>query len=103
MTKEKPKEIYYRDAAQHLNKVGQDTGEDVQNSLMLSFLTRGWSFASSQVKLHLCRIPGIQQLATRSMDEALRSFESVLAGKPTNLIALLGKVRVSFLSHHTTE
>lgn len=36
---------------------------------------------------------GIQQLATRSMDDALRSFEGVLAEKPTNVIALLGKVR----------
>jgi hypothetical protein len=35
---------------------------------------------------------GIQQLATRSMDDALRSFEGVLADKPTNLVALLGKV-----------
>lgn len=35
---------------------------------------------------------GIQQLATRSMDDALRSFEGVLAEKPTNIVALLGKV-----------
>jgi hypothetical protein len=36
--------------------------------------------------------PGIQQLATRSMDDALRSFDGVLAEKPTNIVALLGKV-----------
>lgn len=35
---------------------------------------------------------GVHYLATRNMDEALRSFDSVLALKPTNLIALLGKV-----------
>jgi RNA polymerase-associated protein CTR9 len=35
---------------------------------------------------------GIQQLATRSMDDAMRSFDGVLAEKPTNVVALLGKV-----------
>lgn len=31
------------------------------------------------------------------MDDAMRSFEGVLAEKPTNLVALLGKVcRVTF-------
>jgi RNA polymerase-associated protein CTR9 len=34
---------------------------------------------------------GIQLLATRNMDEAMRSFEGVLAVKATNLVALLGK------------
>ena len=41
---------------------------------------------------------GIQQLATRSMDDALRSFDAVLAEKPTNVVALLGKVRSLYLS-----
>lgn len=27
------------------------------------------------------------------MDDAMRSFEGVLAEKPTNIVALLGKVR----------
>jgi len=30
------------------------------------------------------------------MDDAMRSFDGVLAEKPTNLVALLGKVRQSF-------
>lgn len=52
-------------------------------------------------------VTGIQQLATRSMDDAMRSFEGVLAEKPTNIVALLGKVYASaplasleLTSHH---
>jgi hypothetical protein len=38
------------------------------------------------------------------MDDALRSFEGVLAGKPTNLVALLGKVLlIVHLTHHCTD
>lgn len=39
---------------------------------------------------------GIQQLATRSMDDAMRSFEGVLVEKPTNVVALLGKARILY-------
>ena len=35
---------------------------------------------------------GIHQLATRSLEDALQSFEGVLAERPTNVVALLGKV-----------
>ena len=38
---------------------------------------------------------GIQQLATGSMDDALGSFEGVLAKNKTNIVALLGKVLYS--------
>ncbi|KAG6370018.1 hypothetical protein JVT61DRAFT_12537 [Boletus reticuloceps] len=71
------KEEYYRDAAQYLNageRAAAEGGEGVGGTL--AFLTRG-----------------IQQLATRSMDDLMRSFEGVLAEKPTNIVALLGKVR----------
>jgi RNA polymerase-associated protein CTR9 len=37
-------------------------------------------------------VEAIHQLANRSMEDALRSFEAVLKERPTNLIALLGKV-----------
>ncbi|KAF8070705.1 RNA polymerase II-associated protein [Lyophyllum atratum] len=80
MTGEKSKEEYYREAAQLLNtgeRVGAESGEGVGGTL--SFLTRG-----------------IQQLATRSMDDALRSFDGVLIEKPTNLVALLGKARILY-------
>lgn len=36
---------------------------------------------------------GIHQMATRSMEDALRCFDAVLNTHPTNVIALLGKVR----------
>ncbi|PPQ73427.1 hypothetical protein CVT24_008133 [Panaeolus cyanescens] len=80
MTSEKSKDEYYREAAQYLNtgeRVGADSGERVGG--MLAFLTRG-----------------IHQLSTRSMDDAMRSFDGVLAEKPTNLIALLGKARILY-------
>lgn len=35
---------------------------------------------------------GIQQLATGSMEDALDTFEGVLAQNHTNLVAILGKV-----------
>ncbi|KAF9010665.1 RNA polymerase II-associated protein [Cyathus striatus] len=77
---ERSKEEFYREAALHLNtadRVASESGEGV--SPTLAFLTRG-----------------IQQLATRSMDDALRSFEGVLAEKPTNVVALLGKARILY-------
>jgi RNA polymerase-associated protein CTR9 len=96
MTNEKPKEDYYREAAQYLNsgeKAAAESGEGVGGTL--AFLTRGTDFCLS-IPLHLLNLlgTGIHQLATRSMDDAFRSFEGVLAEKPTNLIALLGKVGV---------
>ncbi|KAH7920613.1 TPR-like protein [Leucogyrophana mollusca] len=77
---ERTKEEYYKEAAQYLNsgeRAAAEGGEGVGGTL--AFLTRG-----------------IQQLATRSMDDALRSFEGVLAVKPTNLVALLGKARILY-------
>lgn len=74
------KEDYYREAAQYLNageRAAAEGGEGVGGTL--AFLTRG-----------------IHQLATRSMDDALRSFEGVLAEKPTNIVALLGKARILY-------
>ncbi|KAI6121861.1 hypothetical protein F5141DRAFT_1092907 [Pisolithus sp. B1] len=74
------KEDYYREAAQYLNageRAAAEGGEGVGGTL--AFLTRG-----------------IHQLATRSMDDALRSFEGVLAEKPTNIVALLGKARIMY-------
>jgi RNA polymerase-associated protein CTR9 len=40
---------------------------------------------------------GIHQLATGSMDDAMRSFEGVLAQNSTNLVALLGKVLYPYI------
>jgi RNA polymerase-associated protein CTR9 len=96
LTGEKSKEGYYKDSAQFLNageKAAYEGGE--RSGGTLAFLTRGTPnhvicrATYSESKLTLI---GIQQLATRSMDDALRSFEGVLAEKPTNIVALLGKV-----------
>lgn len=87
MKDEKSKEDYYREAAQFLNtgeRFGAESGEGVSGTL--AFLTRG-----------------IQQLATRSMDDALRSFEGVLVEKPTNLVALLGKARILYAKRNYRE
>ncbi|KAF9232678.1 hypothetical protein BU15DRAFT_80981 [Melanogaster broomeanus] len=76
----RPKEEYYREAAQYLNtgeRAAAESGEGVGGTL--AFLTRG-----------------IHQLATRSMDDAMRSFEGVLAEKPTNVVAQLGKARILY-------
>ncbi|KAF9527372.1 RNA polymerase II-associated protein [Crepidotus variabilis] len=84
---EKSKEEYYREAAQYLNtgeRVSAESGEGVSGSL--AFLTRG-----------------IQQLATRSMDDAMRSFEGVLSEKPTNIVALLGKARILYARRNYKE
>ncbi|KAG6850877.1 hypothetical protein H0H93_007495 [Arthromyces matolae] len=81
MQGERLKEHYHREAAQLLNtgeKVAGESAEGVGGTL--SFLTRG-----------------IQQLATRSMDDAFRSFEGVLHEKPTNVVALLGKSQARIL------
>lgn len=61
----------------------------------LAFLTRGMSHLPYRMDALFTFYRGIHLLATRSMDDALRSFEGVLTDKPTNLVALLGKVGVS--------
>ncbi|KAF5346312.1 hypothetical protein D9758_011483 [Tetrapyrgos nigripes] len=79
---EKTKDEYYKDAAQQLNageRAATDVGEQV-HSVELAFLTRG---ASSL-------------LATRELDDAMQSFQTVLSEKPTNVIALLGKARILY-------
>ena len=93
---EKSKEAYYKDSAQFLNageKAAYEGGEGSGGTL--AFLTRG--IPDHFVRRTTCLdqkilLLGIQQLATRSMDDALRSFDGVLAEKPTNIVALLGKV-----------
>jgi hypothetical protein len=58
---------------------------------ILFLLARGiLAFVSSSVSL--LNGVGIHQMATRSMEDALRSFDAVLSTHPTNVIALLGKV-----------
>ncbi|KAJ8515561.1 hypothetical protein ONZ45_g7046 [Pleurotus djamor] len=82
LTKERRKEELNNEAAQLINKAEkfrEENPEDAASTNTLLFLTRG-----------------VHQLATRSIDDALRSFESVLTQQPRNLVALLGKARILY-------
>ncbi|TFK25227.1 RNA polymerase II-associated protein [Coprinopsis marcescibilis] len=77
---ETPKKHLYGEASKFSNiaqKMVEHSGEVMDGTL--PFLTRG-----------------IQQLAQKNWDDALRSFEGVLTGSPTNIVALLGKARVLY-------
>ena len=98
MTAEKSRDEYMREATQLLNHGDQaaaEGGEISSATKELLLLTRGTSHWNFQpvLCLHLV-LEAIHQLANRSMEDALRSFEAVLKEKPTNLIALLGKARL---------
>ncbi|TCD66299.1 hypothetical protein EIP91_001545 [Steccherinum ochraceum] len=77
-TKEKQRDLYYKEAIQFLNQ-GDRAASGEAISPVLAFLTRA-----------------IYQLENRQMDDALRSFDGVLAIKPTNAVALLGKARILY-------
>ncbi|KAH9988468.1 RNA polymerase II-associated protein [Russula compacta] len=82
MTAEKSRDEYMREATQLLNHGDQAAAEGGE--------------ISSVTKELLLLTRAIHQLANRSMEDALRSFEAVLKEKPTNLIALLGKARILY-------
>lgn len=91
----KTKDDFHREAAHLLNKgdrLSYTEGGSMISST-LAFLTRGMDSPCAAQDCGLS-LAGIQQLATRSMDDAMRSFEGVLVEKPTNVVALLGKVRL---------
>ncbi|KZT10920.1 RNA polymerase II-associated protein [Laetiporus sulphureus 93-53] len=79
MTSEKPRDEYYKDAAQYFNSGEKAAAESGDIGTMLSILTRG-----------------VLQMGTRAMDDSMRSFEGVLEDKPTNLVALLGKAKILY-------
>ncbi|KAI0319009.1 RNA polymerase II-associated protein [Amylostereum chailletii] len=80
MTSEKSREEYMREATQYINNCDSISQEQGDSPVMeLSILTRG-----------------IHQLASRSLDDALRSFDGILAERPTNLVALMGKGRILY-------
>ncbi|KAH9053217.1 RNA polymerase II-associated protein [Lactarius vividus] len=82
MTAEKSRDEYMREATQlsnHGDQAAAEGGEISAATKELLLLTRA-----------------IHQLANRSMEDALRSFEAVLKERPTNLIALLGKARILY-------
>ena len=74
-----------------------EAGEHYLSSREVPIISPTQSFS-----LLICKRQGIQQLATRSTDDALRSFEGVLAERPTNVIALLGKVCIAVFRFRVT-
>ncbi|KAI0065995.1 TPR-like protein [Artomyces pyxidatus] len=81
LTSEKTQAEYMADATQDLNACDRAIAEE--------------SGSTSDVEL-LILTRAIHQLTNRSMDDANRSFDTVLISKPTNLIALLGKARILY-------
>ncbi|THH14902.1 hypothetical protein EW146_g5490 [Bondarzewia mesenterica] len=79
MTHEKSRDEYMMEATLHLNSCEKAIAEESGRPSTLLMLTRA-----------------IHQLASRSMDESLRTFEAVLLEYPTNLVALMGKARILY-------
>ncbi|KAL6301253.1 RNA polymerase II-associated protein [Sparassis latifolia] len=79
MTSEKPREEFYKEAANWFNQGEKRAAESGVAGTALAVLTRG-----------------VLQMGTRSMEDALRSFEGILAEKPTHVIALLGKAKILY-------
>jgi RNA polymerase-associated protein CTR9 len=69
----KSKDDYCQEATKMLNAAGSDLVG------ALGFLTRG-----------------VVQLASRLTDDAVKTFDGVLAEKPTNLVALIAKARILY-------
>lgn len=78
VSKDKPKEAYHQLAAQYLNTGDAIARENDQQNVN-AFLTRG-----------------IHQLSRTALDDAYSSFEAVLAIKKNNVVALLGKARITY-------
>ncbi|KAN0116355.1 RNA polymerase [Russula decolorans] len=88
MTAEKSRDEYMKEATQLLNHGDQAAAEGGE--------------ISSATKELLLLTRAIHQLANRSMEDALRSFEAVLKERPTNLISLLGKARILYARRQYT-
>ncbi|TFY82402.1 hypothetical protein EWM64_g1614 [Hericium alpestre] len=81
LTGEKLRDTHMQEATQSLNncdKIVQEGGL-APTSIQRVYLTRA-----------------IHQLASRNLDDALKSFDVVLYDKPTNVVALLGKGRIYY-------
>lgn len=92
MTSQKIKEDHYKEAAMCINASDNALQQSEKDGGVLFLLARGiLTFAPSSVSF--VDFVGIHQMATRSMEDALRCFDAVLSTQPTNVIALLGKVR----------
>ncbi|KAI8993957.1 RNA polymerase II-associated protein [Trametes punicea] len=76
---EKLREEYYKEAARIFNVGGRVASENGESGTMLVVLTRG-----------------ILNMSSGQWDDAARTFDSVLAEKPTNVVALLGKAKIAY-------
>jgi hypothetical protein len=91
MRSQKTKEEYYKDAAMRINASDGALRQCESDGGVLFLLARGiFTFTPSTVSF--LDYVGIHQMATRSMEDALRCFDAVMSTHPTNVIALLGKV-----------
>jgi RNA polymerase-associated protein CTR9 len=91
MRSQKTKEEYYKDAAMRINASDGALRQCESDGGVLFLLARGiFTFTPSAVSF--LDYVGIHQMATRSMEDALRCFDAVMSTHPTNVIALLGKV-----------
>lgn len=103
LRQERSQAAFHREATTHMNTANQCvadatheykiTGEGSHMDYLeaVTYLTRG-SSCMFEAELRTYSFLGILQLSTRNMDDALRTFDGVLSKKPTNLVALLGKV-----------
>jgi RNA polymerase-associated protein CTR9 len=100
MTSQKTKEEHYKEAAMCINASDNALRQGESDGGVLFLLARGVSaFPSLTVSFLDC--VGIHQMATRSMEDALRCFDAVLNLRPTNVIALLGRVCLAHSSDAT--
>ncbi|KAH9858911.1 RNA polymerase II-associated protein [Lenzites betulinus] len=76
---EKIRDDYNRDAARIFNDGERVASENNESGTMLALLTRG-----------------ILQMSTGLWDDASRTFDTLLADKPTNVVALLGKAKIAY-------
>ena len=96
MTSEKPRDGYTLEAARLFNEGERAAAESGETQTMLSVLTRGACTHFFNLYLPYSKHQGILQLSSGQWDDAARTFDSVVNEKPTNVIALLGKVIVVY-------
>ncbi|OBZ70980.1 Tetratricopeptide repeat protein 1 [Grifola frondosa] len=79
MTHEKTREEFNREALQYFNTAEKASVEAGEMGTALAVLTRG-----------------ILHLGSAQWEDSTRAFDSILATKPTNVVALLGKAKILY-------
>ena len=108
LRQERSQTAFHREATTHMNTADRWMGEVIFESKFtgdasavdyletVTYLTRGLSCVLN-TRVCTYTVPGVLQLSTRDLDDALRTFDGLLSKKPTNLVALLGKVSVLYI------